>query len=58
MQSVKIVTANVRQIRKVTTTCQVSLDSIKAMFLISLICFFFHGDIELQRVRSDKNSLL
>ena len=28
------------------------------MFLISLICFFFHGDIELQRVRSDKNSLL
>ena len=26
-QSVKIVTANVRQIRKVTTACQVSLDS-------------------------------
>ena len=29
------------------------------MFLISPICFFFfHGDIELQRIRSDRNSLL
>ena len=58
-QNVKTVTANVAQIRKVTTACQVSLESrgrveffiykslsnsIKAMFLITDM-FFFHGDI-------------
>ena len=31
---------------------------IKAMFLITDMFFFFHEDIELQRVRSDKNSPL
>ena len=72
-QSEKTVTANVPQIRKVTTACQVSLDSWGRVELIiykSLLqqhqsnvfnhwyVFLFHGDIELQRVRLDKNSLL
>ena len=72
-QSVKIVTANVPQIRKVTTACQVSLDSrgrVELFIYKSLsqqhqsnvfnhwYVYFFHGGIELQRVRSDKNSLL
>ena len=71
-QSVTTVTANMPQIRKVTTACQVSFDSrgrvgllilfinrfrksIKAMFLITDMFYFPRG---LQRVRSDKNSLL
>ena len=72
-QNVKTVTANVSQIRKVTTACQVNLDSrgrIELFICKSLsqqhqsnvfnhwYVFFFHGDIELQRVRSNKSSLL
>ena len=73
-QSVKTVTANVPQIRKLTTACQVNLDSrgrVELFIYKSLsqqhqgnvfnhwyVFFFFHGDIELQRVLSDKNSLL
>ena len=72
-QSVKTVTANVPHIKKVTTACQVSLDSRRRVELYiykSLsqqhqsnvfnhsYVYFFHGDIELQHVRSDKNSLL
>ena len=33
-------------------------NSIKAIFLITDVFFFFHGDIELQRVRSDENLIL
>ena len=65
-QGVKTVTANVPQIRKVTTACQVGLDSwgLVELFIYKSLSqnhwyvFFFHGDIELQKVRSDKNSLL
>ena len=72
-QSVKTVTANVPQIKRVTIACQVTLDSrgrVELFIYKSLsqqhqsnvfnhwYVYFFHGDIELQRVRSDKNSLL
>ena len=72
-QSVKTVTANVPQIRKVTTACEVSLGSRGRLELFTYkslsqphqgnvfnhwYVFFFLGDIEIQRVRSDKNSLL
>ena len=73
LQSVKTVTANVPQIRKVTTACQVSLDSrgrVELFIYKSLLqqhqsnvfnhsdVFFFHVDIELQRVCSDENLIL
>ena len=71
-ERVKTVTANVPQIRKVTTACKVSLDSRGRVELfiykslsqqhqsnvINHLYVFFHGDIELQRVSSEKNSLL
>ena len=71
-QSVKTVTANVPQIRKVTTACQVISQDSRGrveLFIYLYIAFataskqcfymfFFHEDIEFQRVRSDKNSLI
>ena len=51
------VTANVPQIREVRTACQ-GVTASKQCFWSPKIYFFFHGDIELRRVRSDENSIL